>query len=183
MIRGAPAILTLITLGSLASADPCRSGLKVNQRPGPYSSVVCTGPLRGQLHCFICEAEDKPMVIIFARRLSEPLGKLAHAVDQAVTRHKELRAWITFLAEDQASLDPQVVGWGKKNAVGNLPLAVFEDTIGPPSYLLNREADVTVLLAVQQKVAANFAYRAGEMNDTAVAEILRTLPRILGSKK
>lgn len=166
-------------------ADPCRSGPKVNQRPGPYISVVSTGPHRGQSHCFICEAADKPIVIIFARTLTEPLGKLVKKIDGAVLKHKdaELQAWVTILAEDQPALDPKVVEWGQKHAIGAVPLGVFEDVVGPPSYLLNREADVTVLLSVKQKVAANFAYRASELNDVAIAEIMKSLPGILTSRK
>src|SRR5439155_13962797 len=115
-------------------ADPCKSGPKVNQRPGPYSSVVSTGTNRGQSHCFICEAGDKPTVIIFARNLSDPLGKLVKQIDKAVAQHKkaDLRAWVTFLAEDQASFDPRVVQWGQRHAIGQVPLGAFEDPVGPP---------------------------------------------------
>src|ERR1700730_10132960 len=107
----------ILAFGLEAAGGSCRSGPKVNQRPGPYSSVVATGPLRGQSHCFICEAEDRPLVIIFARGLSDPLGKLIGRVDKAVEEHKkaDLRAWVTFLGEDQPTFDPQVVAWGQKH--------------------------------------------------------------------
>src|SRR5579864_6631460 len=88
-------------------ADACKSGPKVNQRPGPYAAVVATGTYRGQSHCFICEAGDRPTVIIFARSLSDPLGKLVKNIDKAVVKNKkaDLRSWVTFLAEDQPSFD------------------------------------------------------------------------------
>jgi hypothetical protein len=177
--------LLCILAGAALAAEPCRSGLKPEQRPGPYSSLVAVGPQRGQSHCFICETAQRPAVIVFARTLSEPLGKLVNGIDKAVTVHKkaELRAWVTFLTEDQPSLDPQVVQWGKQHAVSNVPLGIFEDTVGPPTYLLAREADVTVLLSVKQKVVANFAYRAGELNEAAIAEILRAVPRLIDDKK
>jgi hypothetical protein len=161
--------------------DPCRSGPQVNQRPGPYSAVVAVGPQRGQSHCFICEAADRPTVIVFARSLSEPLGKLVHQVDRALAEHKaaDLKAWVTFLSEDQTGLDPKVVEWGKKHATGAVPLGVFDDVVGPPSYLLARDADVTVLLSVKQRVVANFAFRAGELTDATAGQVLKALPRIL----
>jgi hypothetical protein len=164
---------------------PCQSGLQVGQRPGPYAALVATGPLRGQSHCFICETEDRPAVIVFARKLSEPLGKLAHQLDQALTKHKkeELRAWITFLSNDQTSLDPKVVQWGQKHATGDLPLAVFEDIDGPPSYRIARDADVTILLSTHQRVVANFAFRAGELTEGRIGEVLRAMPQVLGSKR
>jgi hypothetical protein len=162
-------------------ADPCKSGPKVNQRPGPYSSVVSTGTNRGQSHCFICETGDKPAVIVFARNLSDPLGKLVKHIDKAVEQNKktELRAWVTFLAEDQPSFDARVVHWGQRHAIGQVPLGVFEDVVGPPTYLIHREADVTVLLCVKQRVVANFAFRNGELTESAIADIIKTLPQIV----
>jgi hypothetical protein len=179
------ALFALCVLGGTAAAqEPCRSGLQQGQRPGPYTAVVALGPQRGQLHCFICETADRPSVIVFARSLSTPLGKLTQQLDRAVTTHKkaELRAWVTFLSDDQLAFDPKVVQWGQKHAVGNVPLAVFEDLGGPPTYRLAREADVTVLLSVRQKVVANFAFRAGELNDNAIAEVLKALPQIVEKK-
>lgn len=180
------AVFSLFLAATMVAADdPCKSGLKPNQRPGPYSFLVSVGPQRGTQHCFICEAVDRPLVIVFARNLTEPLGKLVSKLDRAMNEHQgaELKTWVTFLAEDQTSLDPKVVEWSKKHATGNVPLGVFEDNVGPPSYLLAREADVTVLLSVKQKVQANFAFRAGELNDAAIAEISKAVPRIVNAKK
>jgi hypothetical protein len=170
-----------ILASSAGSGEPCKSGLQPKQRPGPYSALVAVGPQRGQLHCFICEAVDRPVVIVFARNLSEPLGKLVHKLDKALIEHKgvELKAWVTFLAEDQTTFDPKVVDWSKKHATGNVPLGVFQDTVGPPTYLLNRDADVTILLSVKQRVVSNFAYRAGELSDKAIADVLKALPGIV----
>jgi hypothetical protein len=159
---------------------PCVSGLQPGQRPGPYAAVVSIGPNRGQLHCFICETADRPAAVVFARKMSDPLGKLVQGFDKAVRDHKasELCSWVTFLSDDQSALDPQVVQWGKKHGLSNLSLAVFEDVDGPPSYRLARDAEVTVLLFVKQKVVRNFAFRAGELNDKKIAEVLAAIPAI-----
>src|SRR5262245_26442382 len=177
--------LTICWAGSLAFADgPCVSGLQPGQRPGPYAAIVSVGPNRGQLHCFICETADKPAVVVFARRMSDPLGKLVQGLDKSVLANKEpgLRSWVTFLSEDQPALDPQVVKWGKHFGISNVSLAVFEDADGPPAYKLARDADVTVLLFVKQKVVKNFAFRAGELDDKKAAEVLKSVPEIAGKK-
>jgi hypothetical protein len=113
--------------------------------------------------------------------MSEPLGKLVQGFDKALVAHKsaELRCWVTFLYEDQSAVDAQVVAWGKMHGISEVPLAVFEDADGPPAYLLHKDAEVTVLLSVKQKVVKNFSYRAGELNDQRVKEILNALPLIL----
>jgi hypothetical protein len=170
---------------SSSAEEPCTSGLKPGQRPGPYTALVATGPERGQLHCYICETGDRPGVIVFARELSDALGKLVARLDQAVAEHKkaELRAWVTFLADDQPALDPKVVRWGQQHAIRNVPLAVFEDAGGPPSYRLAKDADVTVLLFVKQKVVANFAFRAGDLTEGRADEVVKNLPRIVGETR
>jgi hypothetical protein len=159
--------------------------LKPGQRPGPYSSLVSVGPQRGQSHCFICETADRPAVIVFARRLSDPLGRLARGLDKALVDYKgaELRAWVSFLGEDQTAFDPQVVAWSKNQALRNVPLTVFEDVVGPPSYLLHRDAEVTVLLYVRQKVVRAFAFRAGELNGKRIDDILKGVPEIAKAAK
>jgi hypothetical protein len=176
-------VLCAFAVGALADG-PCVSGLRAGQRPGPYAFVVATGPQRGQSFCYICDTADRPAVVVFARGLSDPLGKLVRDLDAAVEDHKkaELRAWVTFLAEDEAGLNAKVVQWGQKHAVRQVPLGVFEDADGPPSYRLSRDADVTVLLFVKQKVVANFAFRPGELTDEKVADVLKSLPQILEKK-
>ncbi len=184
-------MIRAITIGCFltciaSAADPCKSGPQPNQRPGPYAAIVAVGKERGaQPHCYVCETAHRPMVIVFARTLNDPLGKLVKQLDNAVKEHKavELRSWVTFLADDQTKLDPLVVKWAQQHAISNVPCAVYEDTVGPPTYLLAKEADVTVLLAVNQKVVANFAFRAGELNDAAIAEIVKSMPKIASAKK
>src|SRR6478672_304619 len=102
-------LVCLSVLMFAAGDPPCKSGLDVDQRPGPYSALVVVGPERGTQHCFICEAEDRPVMIVFARTPSEPLGKLVHRMDGLLTKHAELRGWTTFLAPDAGPLSPKVV--------------------------------------------------------------------------
>lgn len=176
--------LLLIVLASPAD-EPCKSGLQPKQRPGPYAALVSVGPQRGQHHCYICEAGDRPTVIIFARTLSTPLGKLVRRLDQLLVDHKaaELRGWVTLLHEDATAFDPEVVQWSKQHRTGSVPIAIFEDKVGPPTYLLHQEADVTVLISAKQKVVANFAFRKNELNDQDVAEIAQAVQRLRGIEK
>jgi hypothetical protein len=172
-------------LPGLSAAEPCTSGLTPGQKPGPYSSIVSVGAERGQSHCYICDTADHPAVVVFARHLSEPLGKLVAGLDKAVADDKAagLRAWVTFLSDDQTALDPKVVEWGMKYAVRGVPLGVFESLDGPPSYRLSRDAEVTVLLFVNRKVVTNFAFREGELTEEHVADVIKALPGVLPAGK
>jgi len=58
---------------------------------------------------------------------------------------------------------------------------VFDDPVGPPSYKLAEDADVTVVLFIERKVTANLAFRVGELNDEAVVRVAEEIAR-LGKK-
>ena len=178
-------IVFAVFLPSLYAADPCTSGLTLGQKPGPYSSIVSVGAERGQSHCYICDTADHPAVVLFARHLSEPLGKLVAGLDKAVADDKAagLRAWVTFLSNDQTALDPKIVEWAKKYADRDVPLGVFENIDGPPSYRISRDAELTVLLFVNRKVVRNFAFREGELTEERAADVLKALPDVLAPAK
>ncbi len=47
-------LLSALLVLPLAAGDtPCAPGLKVGQKPGPYTFLVSTGPERGQLTCYV----------------------------------------------------------------------------------------------------------------------------------
>jgi hypothetical protein len=176
--------IALLLIPVLAWADPpVRSGLDVGQRPGPYSSLVIVGTQRGTQHCFVCEAENKPIVIVFARTPSEPLGKLVNKLDGLIKKSKDdLCGWTTFLAADAGPIESKLIAWSQKHATGAVPVTVFEDVVGPPAYRLSADAEVTVSLSVNRKTAATFAFRAGELNETAIAEILQGAAKLTASQ-
>lgn len=180
-MRGLFAVVVAVGASAFA-ADPCVSGVPVGKRPGPYSFLVATGPQKGQQTCYICEQEDKPTAVVFARTLSDPLGKLLTKLDAETVARKDtgFKTWMTHLTE-KADLD-KLSDWAKKQALKSVPVGGFEDADGPPAYLLNKDADVTVLLFVKKKVAANFAYRPGELTDDAVGEVLKAVPKLFDGK-
>jgi hypothetical protein len=175
-------IAILLPLAALAK-DPCVSGPQLGQRPGPYSFLVATGPERGQQTCYVCETADKPGVIVFARSLSDPLSKLLSQCDESIgsRRKGELRAWMTVLGEKTVGLD-ELGKWAKQAGLKAVPVGVFDDPVGPPSYKLADDAEVTVLVFVNRKVVSNFAFRAGELSDEAVKRVAETVAKLTPAK-
>ena len=170
---------------TLRADDPCVSGVPVGKRPGPYSFLVATGKERGQQTCYICEQHEgnKPAAVVFARTLSDRLGKLMGKLEAAGADGKDsgYKVWMTQLAE-KADLDV-LAKWAQKQGLKNVPVGAFEDADGPPSYKLHKDADVTVLLFTRQKVIANFAFRAGELTDKQIDEIVKALPQLFEKKQ
>jgi hypothetical protein len=177
-----PLILAL-TL-PLQAEDPCVSGVPVGKRPGPYSFLVATGKERGQQTCYICEQHDgnKPAAVVFARTTSDPLARLLTRLEAAGADRKDsgYKVWMTQLAE-KADLET-LAAWAQKKGIKTVPVGAFEDADGPPSYRLHKDADVTVLLFTQQKVIANYAFRAGELTDNRIDEVVKTVPHLFEKK-
>jgi hypothetical protein len=165
-------ILALFVLPLLMAADPCVSGPQPGQRPGPYSFVVATGANRGQLTCFICETDDKPAAIVFTRKLTPEVGKLLSTFDAWVGENPKdaVASWMTVLGEKTVTSD-NLAKWSKETGLKQIPVGIFDDPDGPPSYRLNKEAEVTVLLFTKKKVIANYALQKNELTDKTIEKI------------
>src|SRR5436190_12843105 len=176
--------LTLALTPTLPAADPCLSGTPVGKRPGPYSFLVATGPQRGQQTCYVCEQHEgnKPAAVVFARSTSDSLGKLLAKLEAPALAEKEsgYKVWMTLLAE-KADLDA-LAKWSQKQGLKSCPVGAFEDADGPPSYKLHKDADVTVIFFTKQKVVANFAFRAGELDDKAIEKVMKSVPSLFEAK-
>jgi hypothetical protein len=170
--------MTALMLTLVLAADPCVSGVPVGGRPGPYSFLVATGPQRGQPTCYVCEQDRKPTAVVFARGTSAPLGKLLTKLDAAAAAKKDAGffAWMTLLTAN-ADLDA-LAKWAQAQGLKAIPVGAFEDADGPPAYKLAADADVTVLLYVDRKVVANFAFRPGELTDAKVAEVAAAVGKL-----
>jgi hypothetical protein len=122
-------------------------------------------------------------VIVFARTVAEPLGKLLGKCDDAVTARPkdEMRAWMTVLGEKTIALD-DLGKWAKQLGLKATPVGVFDDAVGPPSYKLADDADVTILLFVNRKVVANFAFRSGELSDEAIQRVTDSIGKLVPAK-
>lgn len=171
-------MFTISLLVTTLAAVPCTSGVPVGKRPGPYSFLVATGTERGQLTCYICEQEDKPTAVVFARTLSAPLGKLLQALDTETAQRPKtgFKAWMTQLT-DSSDLDG-LAKWSQQQGLKSVAVGAFEDHDGPPAYLLADDADVTVMLFRNRKVIGNFAFRTGELNADRIAEVMKVMPQL-----
>jgi len=55
----------------------------------------------------------------------------------------------------------------------------IDNPAGPKAYNVDKDADVTVVLYVDRKVKANFAFKKGELKDGDIEKIMKDVPKIL----
>jgi len=103
------------------------------------------------------------------------LTSLVKSIDKA-TGTKDLCSFVVFLSNDEAM--PKKIGkLAKDHGIAKCVLTL-DAVSGPPAYKIAKEADVTVILYNERKVAVNFAFRKGELTPKAVANVLSNLSKI-----
>lgn len=182
-----PAILALLLVPTLAFAanGDLKSGPQVGEKALPFTSNQVTGEHRGRQHCYICEMGDRPAVLVFARHMDEPTGRLLRDLRDSMraNRQQKLFAWMVFLGgestDSETALEGQAYEFARKNGALSVALSALGDPVGPPGYRIAPEAEVTILAIRSGKVLYNRAYRTKEWSTRSAESALKDLPRLL----
>jgi len=177
--------LALVAIGVTVADENLSSGPKVgDQIPGPFHCMQVKNADNpswdGTSQCLVCQNGGRSVAMIFAREVNEPLTGLLKKLDSEVAKSdKKMGAFIVLLTKDEAA-EKKLKEIATKEKITHVSLATMENPSGPPEYKVAKDADVTVVLYKAQKVEANRAYKKGEFDDKAVAEVLSDLPKIAG---
>ena len=71
--------------------------------------------------------------------------------------------------------------FAKKHKLKNTPVTIFDGVAGPPKYKISKDADVTVMMWVGQKVKANHAFENGKLNKSSIKKVLADTSKILSA--
>jgi coenzyme F420-reducing hydrogenase beta subunit len=121
--------------------------------------------------------------MIFAREVSDSLTSLVKQIDAETAKNSKAKmgSFVVFLS-DEEKLSDKLKALAKKEEIKNCVLCI-DNPAGPTGYNVAKEADITVILYKSRKVAANHAFKRGDLNEKAIANIIADLPKILESKK
>ena len=118
--------------------------------------------------------------MIFAREVSDNLTSLVKKIDAetAKNKSKKMGSFVVFLSDDE-KLEAKAKSMAESNGIKSTILSI-DNPAGPNGYKVAKDASVTVVLYVGQKVAANHTFKsASEVNDKAIEAILADVPKIL----
>jgi hypothetical protein len=171
----AAAMLTLPAFAGDMKSGP-QTGEKV---PGPFHPVNVTGEHKGEKFCLFCVNGENPVAMVFARETSPELTKLVKKIDEATVKNKakSMGSFVVFLS-DKEGLDKDLATFAEKEKIEKTVLSI-DNPAGPKAYEVAKEADVTVVLYVDRKVKANYAFKKGELKDGDIEKILKDVPKIL----
>jgi len=173
--------VTLMVTVSVASGAEFKSGLQVGEYPGAFYVTDVTGPSAGEALCYRCQYGSRPVVSIFARSMDDDVKQLVKQIDTLVGEKKDdrLAAFVVLLSDtpdEQASTLKTVA---TENKITNTPLTTYKKADGPRKYDLHEEADITVLMWVDNDVKVNHAFAKGKLTKDAIAKVVSDTSMIL----
>ena len=155
-------VLAGCTLATAAFADDEAkefSGPQKGEAITPFNVRGVLGDKAGEEYDLVKAAKGQPIVLMFVHEVNRPSVGIARVVmSYAATLKKDgLSAGLILLTADATETED----WARR-ASGALPqgvpIGISEGGIeGPGAYGLNRKVTVTVLVAKEDKVTANFA--------------------------
>ncbi len=179
-------VVVLAGVGTLRAAE-LTSGLQPGDLVGAFNVEKCGGAVNdgrevGANFCYRCMLGNKPVVMIFARKVDSNLAALAKELDQHVAKNSDqkLSSFINLLGNDSDELKSEAKKFAAENQLENVALVVPDDNAnGPEEFRINPEAEVTVTIYRNGKVAASHALAHGELNKDEIKSILKDTGKIL----
>ncbi len=110
------------------------------------------------------------------------MTSLVKKIDEATEKNRNARmgSFVVFCS-DEEGLKKKLEDLAEKEHIKRTILTI-DNPAGPEGYDIAKDADVTVLLYVGQKVKVNHAYKKGELTESEINRILSELPKILEKK-
>ena len=138
------------------------SGPQPGESLPPFQVVGVSGPLAEKDYDPVALADGKPHVLIFQDTDGATLKGLyflGPVLDRIVQKSKsDLQVSVVLLSDDRSRLNRRSVEFYQKNGASIRFSHTLDGREGPGVYGLNRNVDVTVLVAKEGKVVRNFVF-------------------------
>ena len=153
------AIASALPVSADEEGEPVFSGPQPGEKLPGLKVRLISGEKAGQDVDIVAEAGSRPTVIVFMHELTRPGFALSNAVMRyASERQKDISAAYVFLGADATATEARYKRIGEQLWAPKIPRGLSMDGIeGPGSYGLNRNVSLTVVIAKNRKVSANFA--------------------------
>lgn len=151
------AALVLASTVLRAADDPVFSGPQVGESLVPFQVIAVGGPQSGTEIDPVDKAAGKPTLLVFVHKLTRPGMALARGLTGFAAEQEGVATGIIWLDDDKAAAEAYL-NRAKKSLNFTAPVGISVDGgEGPGSYGLNRNVELTILVAKNNEVTANFA--------------------------
>ncbi len=175
------AVLSVMTLASWSDAAELKSGLDVGDFPDAFYVTDVTGPSAGQTLCYRCQYGSRPVVAVFTRTMSPPVRELIAKIDEVVGQHQDeqMAAFVVLLTDDPQEQAAGLTAFAKERSIRHTPLTTYKSAAGPRKYRIHEDAEVTVIMWVDNDVRVNHSFAAGELTAENSARVVEDTQKIL----
>lgn len=154
-------LLVLVVACSLRSfsQEPLYSGPQVGEGLSPFAMTLALGDSAGKSIDPVQIAQGKPVLLVFLHDVNRQSISLTRVLTQfAQSKAKEGLQTSVILLSDDATAAQNTLKRIQHALTPNIPTGVSPDgREGPGSYGLNRSVQITILVANNNRVTANFA--------------------------
>jgi len=179
-------IAALLAASTLSAAD-LKSGPQEGESVGAFNVEKVAGAVNdnvesGKHLCYRCKLGNQPVVMVWARKSDSGLADLVKQLDKKVTENSDqkLSSFVNLLGDDADKLKTEAKQLAEKNKVENVAIVVPEDhKNGPEDYKINPEAELTVLIYREGKVAASHAVAPGKLDKKTIESIVSDTSKIM----
>src|SRR5262249_26882437 len=142
--------------------------------------LVASGERKGQEANLISEFAGAPAVLVFVHELTRPGAALMRPLDafQQKRRADGLKLGFVFLAKDRTEMEQRLPLVANSLRMGTPLTLSMDGAEGPGNYGLNRNVQITALVAKGNVVTASFALV--QPNETDAPKILAEVVKLIG---
>lgn len=177
--------MAAIVTSAVGVGEELKSGPQTGDQLGAFYVTKCAGAeddgvAEGKNLCYRCKNGAKPQVVIFTRSIDPKLVDFVKQLDKAITKNSDskLTGFVNVLGEDKDEATDAARKLAKTSKTSKVPFVVpNESENGPDNYGINPKAEVTIILASELGVKANYA--VADVKDLKTKEIIADLKKIL----
>jgi hypothetical protein len=152
-------IVSVVMVSTLGHAqEKIFSGPQPGEKVASFKARGVFATEAGKEIDLIKTANGKPLLLVFVHEANRPSIALTRTLmNYAVTRGKDLTSATIWLTDDMADAETQLKRMQHALAKDSLIAISPDGKEGPGAYGLNRNVTLTILVAKENKVTANFA--------------------------
>ncbi|MEZ6134742.1 MAG: hypothetical protein R3C53_07525 [Pirellulaceae bacterium] len=179
------AVACAMLFSGLAVAEELKSGLKAGAAIGPFYVTKCAGAEEdgvdtGKNLCYRCKNGARPQVMVFTRSTDDKVVAFVKELDAQLKKHEDaqLRAFVNVLGDSKDTASGEAKKLAEASKAKLVPFVVPNEVEnGPEDYGINPKAEITIILANESKVVANFA--AAKAKDFDAKAVMGKLKEML----
>lgn len=174
-------LLFAATSSSGRCDDPVFSGPQPGEKLPPFQLLGVYDDHAGKPFDPIAQADGNPTLLVFVHKLTRPGLGLARGLTHYAKSLNEPKSYaaIVWLDDDKPKAE-EYLNRARKSLNIEVPLGISVDGgEGPGAYGLNRNVELTILVAKDNQVVANFALVQPSMSDGVkiAGEFAKTLDK------